>query len=119
VSGAQEAAIAIEGASQVVLRAAHIHDNGGAGVVVRDGATPQLFHNYVTDNGRKGGRARPGLDLDATSRPLLRWNVITGNGAGNVIGLADGDASTIRENIITAPAQSNDRSQPGRGGGRR
>lgn len=119
VSGADDAAIAIAGASTAILRASRIHDNPGAGITVRDGATPQILHNYIVGNGLAPGRARAGLDVDASSGALLRWNVITGNGAGNVAGLAAADLGTARGENVIGPAAAPAAGRGARGTGGR
>jgi hypothetical protein len=47
ISGARDAAVRIEGGSQAVLLANHIHDNPGAGVLIQDGSTPRLVGNTI------------------------------------------------------------------------
>ena len=54
ISGARDAAVRIEGSSQAVLLANHIHDNPGFGVVIQDASTPRMVGNTIADNGRGG-----------------------------------------------------------------
>ena len=74
ISGARDAGIRIEGASQAVLLANHIHGNPGFGVVIQDASTPRLVGNTVTDNGRNG------VEIQAPAKPVLENNTIMRNG---------------------------------------
>jgi PPM family protein phosphatase len=119
VTGAEEAALAIEGKSEVVVRSSRIHDNPGAGIVIRDSATPQLIHNYVTDNGRDTRRPRANVDIDAASRPVFQWNVISGSGGANIVGLRPEDEALVRGRNVIAPATTPAGRGRAGGGGRR
>jgi parallel beta-helix repeat protein len=74
ISGARDAGVRIEGASQAVLLANRIHGNPGFGVVIQDASTPRLAGNTITDNGWAG------VEVRAPARPVLENNVIRDNG---------------------------------------
>ena len=69
ISGAIEAGIVLEKGARAVVRGSYIHDSVGAGIVVRAGATPQLWHNVVTANGKVAGSPVAGIELEAGGAP--------------------------------------------------
>lgn len=83
--GARSAGVVIEEAPGAVLVGSHVHDNPGAGIVVRGAGSPLLVHNRVSGNGH-GAPPAPGIDLVGGARPRLVRNVIAGNGGPAVRG---------------------------------
>src|SRR5207247_7723067 len=65
ISGARDAAIRIEGGSQAVLLANHIHDNPGFGILIQDASAPRLAGNTIENNGGAG------VEIRAPAKPTL------------------------------------------------
>jgi serine/threonine protein phosphatase PrpC len=87
VLGATEAGIEIAGEDRSTIETSYVHDNAGAGVVVADGAAPQIRQNLIARNGIPGngmGKKRPGVEVRGAARPLLIENRIEGNAAAGV-----------------------------------
>jgi len=64
ISGARDAAIRIEGGSQAVLLANHIHDNPGFGVLIQNDSAPRLVGNTMRITGA-------GVEIRAPAKPTL------------------------------------------------
>ncbi len=117
VRGAKVAGVSIEGAA--VLLASYVHDNPGAGIVVRGAGTPLVLNNRVLDNGR-GNPLAPGIDVEPGARPRIAGNVIAGNGAEGVRGLS-ARSPLLEANLFEAFGKTNGlgATGPARGGGPR
>ena len=105
VRGARVAGVSIEDAGAAALLASHVHDNPGAGIVVRGAGSPLVLHNRVLDNGRGHPRA-PGIDVESGARPRVVGNVIAGNGAEGVRGLA-ARSPLLEANVFAAFGKTN------------
>jgi hypothetical protein len=104
ISGAMESGIVLEKGARAVVRGSYIHDSVGAGLVVRAGAAPQLWHNVVTANGKAGGSPAAGIALDDGAAPVLFGNIVLGNGDDQIAGLpAARRADVARDNIVGPP----------------
>jgi serine/threonine protein phosphatase PrpC len=79
IAGAHTAAVRIAGRSTMRLRSSTIHDNPGIGVIVDDGAVPEIVHNVITGNGR-GASPRAGIELRSGARGTIVGNIVKGNG---------------------------------------
>jgi PPM family protein phosphatase len=77
VTGARQAGIEFAGDSKGSLLASHVHDNAGAGVLVRSPAAPRLAHNVFARGSVTGGIAAP-LVVEPGGRPALASNVFPG-----------------------------------------
>jgi hypothetical protein len=84
ISGASTAGLEIAGADRSVVRFSYIHDNPGAGVIVRDQAAPQLHQNFIFRNGTEPAAQGPGIEIRGAAQPQLIQNRIEGNGAAAV-----------------------------------
>jgi serine/threonine protein phosphatase PrpC len=73
VTGAHVAAVEYLGSDGGSLIAAHLHDNPGAAIVVRTGASPRLAHNAFGRNATSERAAGP-LLVEAAARPVLTAN---------------------------------------------
>jgi PPM family protein phosphatase len=105
ISGAVEAGIVLEKGARAVVRGSYVHDSVGAGIVVRAGASPQLWHNVVTANGKVAGSPMAGIELEAGAAPLLFGNIVRGNGDDQIAGLPpERRADVARDNIVGPPA---------------
>jgi serine/threonine protein phosphatase PrpC len=104
ISGAIEAGIVLEKGARAVVRGSYVHDSLGAGIVVRAGATPQLWHNVVTANGKVAGSPVAGIELEAGGVPVLFGNIVRGNGDDQIAGLPpERRADVARDNIVGPP----------------
>ncbi|MDQ6704734.1 MAG: right-handed parallel beta-helix repeat-containing protein, partial [Acidobacteriota bacterium] len=56
ITGTKLAAIEFSGASSGVVEASFLHDNSGAGIVVKEPARPVLIGNNVVESGAKTGK---------------------------------------------------------------
>lgn len=103
IEGARLAAIEILASTKSSLRASFLHNNPGAGVLIRDRAAPRIAHNHIVDNGQASKRA--GIESLGGSRPILAGNVIKRNTGGAI----KGDASTTPkepDDVGEAPANA-------------
>ena len=104
ISGAVEAGIVLEKGARAVVRGSYVHDSVGAGIVVRAGAAPQLWHNVVTANGKVAGSPVAGIELEAGAAPVLFGNIVRGNGDDQITGLPpERRADVARDNIVGPP----------------
>jgi hypothetical protein len=104
ISGAMESGIVLEKGARAVVRGSHIHDSIGAGIVVRTGAAPELWHNVVTANGKVGGSPVAGIEVEKGAAPLLFGNIVRGNGDDQIAGLPpERRADVARDNIVGPP----------------
>lgn len=120
IRGARLAAIAIEGGGAPTVIACHLHNNPGAGVVVRGDAAPSIAGNRIVQNGHAPGELAPGIELEATARARIAGNIIAGNAAEGVRGAGPDTRSTVLEsNVFTAFGESNGRGAVRGAGGSR
>jgi serine/threonine protein phosphatase PrpC len=106
VSGANEAGIEIGPGARAIVLGSVLHDNPGAGIVVRAGADLQLRHTAILRNGTLPGHPRAGVEIDRAARATLFGNAIGDNGGGAVTGVPEADnAALARDNVIGPPAQ--------------
>jgi PPM family protein phosphatase len=87
ITDARLAGVLIEGGRPAAVKASWIHDNPGAGILVRARGAARLAHNRVEDNGRSARAAAPGIELEPGARAELVDNVIAGNAGAGVRGL--------------------------------
>jgi serine/threonine protein phosphatase PrpC len=103
ISGAQLTAIEIaEGRTPSIL-ATFVHDNPGAGLTIRAGATPRIAHSQFARNGMSE-RASGAIVLDAGARPHLRANVFHGVLAESFAGLTQAERAEIKATNWFIPA---------------
>jgi serine/threonine protein phosphatase PrpC len=96
ITGAKTAGLEIAGEGAPVVRSSQIVNNSGAGVIVRAGAAPQLVHNTIAGNGKAPRALRPGLEMEAGTRPALEGNTFFDNGAEAIWAAAPGpDPATL------------------------
>jgi len=111
VRGARVAGVAIEDAAGAALIASRIHDNSGAGVIVRGAGAPLVLQNRIADNGR-GSPPAPGIEVASPARPRIAGNVITGNAGGAVRGLPE--HSPLLDGNVTGAAAAERRTRGSR-----
>jgi hypothetical protein len=106
ISGARVAAIAIEGQARGTVKGSLIGDNPGAGIAVRGPAAPRLAHNMIRGNGR--GVNGPGIDLSPEARPEITGNVIAGNAAEGIRGIARAlRRAVLADNVFVVEGRRN------------
>lgn len=102
IQGATVAAIVFEVGAAGGLLGSDIHDNPGAGVIVRSGAAPRIAHNAFLRNATSGRAAGPML-IEAGGRPEIRGNTFLGVGPEAIIGLLGESAAAVpRDNWFLA-----------------
>jgi len=106
ISGARNAAIEYLGSGGGSVIGVDLHDNPGAALVVRAGASPRVVHNAFARNAI--AESAPGtLIIEAGSRPSISGNTFHGVTPESVIippGM--GRASLLRDNwFVNAPAE--------------
>jgi serine/threonine protein phosphatase PrpC len=72
ISGAANVAIDVVGASRVALMASDVHDNPGAALAVRSGATARITHNVFKKNGASPNTPAPIILGEAIDLTLAR-----------------------------------------------
>jgi hypothetical protein len=119
VSGARLAGVVFEGSRGASLSASRVHDNPGAGVMLRRGATARLAHDLIENNGHGRPRSSAGVELERGAHAELQGNTIVGNQAGGVRGaplrthaalfsnnrFGDGSARRDPHAVIVEPAR--------------
>ena len=105
VTGAHTAAVEFgTGASGGVI-GSDLHDNPGAGMIVRSGAIPRITHNTLARNATSERAAGPML-IEAGARPDIRFNTFLGISADGVIAPAGAERSALAaENWFVAVVQ--------------
>jgi len=77
ITGALDIAIDIGAGPGAVLIGSDIHDNPGAALTIRSGASPRVVHNVFARNG-KSERAVASLVIENGARPELTGNFFQG-----------------------------------------
>ncbi len=81
ISGTRSAGIEAGGASKLILEDSTIHDNSGAGVLIRDGATAVLKSNTIVRNGQDRALPKPGVQILSPNSVQMFGNTFANNGA--------------------------------------
>jgi hypothetical protein len=97
IAGAADAAIDAAGGSRLRVVAADLHDNPGAALAVRAGATAAVSHGVFARNAT-AGRTRKTLILDGGSTAHFTANVFVGAGANVFTGSREARAAFARGN---------------------
>lgn len=109
ITGAQSAAADFAGGSGASMIGAVIHDNPGAGLIVRAGATPRIGHNEFLRNGLSE-RAAGAIVIEAGALPELSGNVFHGVRPDALSGLPEAArAAAAKANWFLAPEDSRGR----------
>ena len=87
IQGAATAAVVFGAGAAGGLLGSDVHDNPGAGVIVRNGAAPRIVHNRFAANASSGRAAGPML-IEAGGRPEIRAHTFIGVAPTAIIGLA-------------------------------
>ena len=94
ISGATTAAVVFDVGAAGGLLASDLHDNPGAGVIVRSGASPRVSHNTFTANATSGRAAGPML-IESGGKPEIRGNTFVGVAPAAIIGLTGGEVAAF------------------------
>ena len=115
ISGARNAAVEYIGSEGGSLVGADLHDNPGAAVVVRAGASPRVSHNSFTRNA--GSERAPGtLLVEAGAQPVITGNTFYSVSPDSLILPGPGRASILRDNWFVTPPVERPAAPPGRSG---
>lgn len=119
ISGARNAAVEYVGSGGGSLIAGDLHDNPGAAIVVRAGASPRIAHNTFARNAGSE-RAPASLLVEAAARPLITGNTFHGVSPDSIIVPGAGRAAILRDNWFISPPVERPTAPPARSGrGRR
>ncbi len=119
ISGARNAAVEYLGSGGGSLIAGDLHDNPGAAIVVRAGASPRIAHTTFARNA--GSERAPGsLLVEAAARPLIAGNTFHSVSPESIIVPDAGRAAILRDNWFVSPPVEHPTAPPARSGrGRR
>jgi serine/threonine protein phosphatase PrpC len=120
ISGAREAAIEYAGGSGGSVVAGFLHDNPGAAIVVRTGASPRIAHNQFARNATSE-RAPGTLVIEPGAHPVLTANTFQGVRPESILPPGSRGMTPVeRDNWFTNPPQRTGTPASGpRGRGRR
>jgi len=111
IVGAARAAIDVGRGSSVRIVAGDIHDNHGAALAIRKGATAVVMHSEFSRNATGDGQKT--LVIEPGSSPTFTSNVFIGSGPGVFSGSREARAAFERDNFFDPrPASA---PHPGRG----
>ena len=106
IAGAADVAIDANTASRVRVVAGDVHDNPGAALAVRSGASAVISHSVFARNGTSGRRQKM-LMLDAGSTTQFDANVFVGTGPAVFTGSREARAAFARGNwFVEAPVSA-------------
>jgi len=94
ILGAATAGVAFGAGAAGGMLGSDVHDNPGAGVIVRNGASPRIVHNRFAANATSGRAAGPML-IEAGGRPEIRANTFIGATPASIIGLTGQGAAAL------------------------
>jgi serine/threonine protein phosphatase PrpC len=110
VTGAAAVAIDLSDGARLTLLASHIHDNPGAALAIRRGASPRVNQNVFSRNGRSE-RAGAALIVERDAQPAFFGNVFQGVAPDLLRALGDLDAArVVRDNWFVDGAEPQSRS---------
>jgi len=119
ISGALNAAVEYIGNEGGTLIGADLHDNPGAALVIRAGASPRIAHNTFARNA-ESERAAGTLLVEAAARPVITGNTFYSVPPDSLIVPGAGRAVIIRDNWFVSPPAERPGPPPARSGrGRR
>jgi PPM family protein phosphatase len=102
VMGASGPALEFAAGSEGSFIGGDVHDNPGAGLVIRSGASPRISHSGFARNGVSERVSTPVI-VETGANPRLEWNVFAGVDPAAFDALAaDEAASATRENWFPA-----------------
>jgi serine/threonine protein phosphatase PrpC len=115
ISGARHAAVDVAGEADASLLGSLVHDNPGAGLVVRSGASPRVEHNTFRRNGASPESQGP-IFIEPGTQPLFQQNVFVGIAPASLaVPSGASPADLTRDNIFMNPSSADTpRSEPRR-----
>jgi PPM family protein phosphatase len=119
ITGARNAAVEYVGTGGGSLLSADLHDNPGAAIVVRAGASPRIAHTTFARNA--GSERAPGtLLVESAARPVITGNTFHGVSPDSILVPGAGRAAILRDNWFVNPPVEHPTVAPSRSGrGRR
>jgi serine/threonine protein phosphatase PrpC len=115
ISGAHGTALEIASGKVATILAANVHDNPGAGLTVRAGATPRITHSQFVRNGMSD-RAAGAIVIDNGARPHLSANVFYGVLPESFAGLTPLERAEIKSANWFIPSDDPGNRRPPRSG---
>jgi hypothetical protein len=117
ISGAVTSAVDLGSGDGLVLSGSHIHDNPGAGLMVRMGATPRITHNTFAKNATSDALSTA-LIIETGAAPEWSENVFTGMTLQDIAGLAAPIRTSLSEKnlLVASPQAPTPTGRRGRGG---
>ena len=113
ITGAANVAVDIQAAGQLNLLGSDIHDNPGAALVIRSGASPRLTHNTFARNGASQ-RIPAAVVIERGADPHLSGNIFYGLSVNALGALSEAArAAFARDNLFVDVAEP--RPAPSRG----
>ncbi|HTH00615.1 MAG TPA: protein phosphatase 2C domain-containing protein [Vicinamibacterales bacterium] len=119
ISGARNAAVEYVGNNGGSLIGNDLHDNPGAAIIVRAGASPRITHNTFTRNA--GSERTPAtLLVEAAARPVITSNTFHSVSPDSLVIPGAARAAILRDNWFVSPPVERPTAPPARSGrGRR
>jgi hypothetical protein len=100
ISGVKGPGVEFQGVSTGVLRASRIVGNTGAGVVVRDAASPVIENTFISGNGKDRDEPKPGIEFLSSGALRLTANAISDNGAEPLWLALPPDPAILAQNVL-------------------
>jgi serine/threonine protein phosphatase PrpC len=94
ITGAASVAVDLSEGARLTLLASHIHDNPGAALAIRAGASPRVNQNVFSRNGLSE-RVAAALVVERDTQPTFFGNVFQGIAADAFRTLGDGAAARV------------------------
>ena len=103
VTGATTAAVDFSGGGASTLLGSDIHDNPGAAVIVRDGASPRIAHNSFARNAGSE-RASGALVVEAGAAPRFFRNVFVALSPDSFVTMTSAARQSLKDDNWFVPA---------------
>jgi hypothetical protein len=117
ITGATTSALDLGPGEAVALLGSHIHDNPGAGLIVRTGAAPRITHNLFTGNATSD-RFATAVVVEADAAGDWFDNVFSGMTVQDIAGLDASRRSGLTHGNFFVAVPSATQTPPGARGGR-
>lgn len=113
VTGAVNVAIDLNHMARASMVGCDIHDNPGAALAIRSGASPRIAHNVFIRNGMSE-RVRAALIIEEAAQAAFSGNVFHGIGPGVFAALGEaGRAAVVRDNWFPESQDTRSTTSPG------
>jgi serine/threonine protein phosphatase PrpC len=114
VTGAQQAAVEFAGGAGGTLLGSHIHDNPGAGLVIRSSASPRIANTFFRQNGT-ASHAPGAVFVEPDAQAGFHQNVFEGVPPASLAVPTGGGASTVLRDNVFVPQPAGPIGQGARG----